>query len=256
MFPKAYLVIYHSAFEQGLAAGQSTIGDSMDPMADVGWGPGVGKWPEGPYDEENIAVQEKYPLDRGVNSLILSLRQNNIGPNGTRLDGSAGPTTNVYAECGVVWPNLMTNRHDEAMHYWGKLLKHVGEDRIVWGTSCLWFGSPQPCIQAFRTFEISQEFQQKYGYPALTTARKEKILGQNAARLQNVRKGIDIHGCHSDHVGIQALQMQRNLDEEFGPRRDMMFDVPGPRTRRDFLALRGRAHTEKVKLSGRIASRG
>jgi hypothetical protein len=256
MFPKAHLVIYHSAFEHGLAAGESTMFDNLDPMADVGWGPGVGKWPEGPYDEESMTVQEKYPLDRGVNSLIRSLRQNNIGPNGTRLDGSAGPTTHVYAECGGVWPNLMTNRHEEAMHYWGKLLKHIGEDRILWGTDCLWFGSPQPCIQAFRAFEISQEFQDKYGYPALTKARKEKILGQNAARLQNVRKGIDIHGCHSDYVGTQALQMQRDLDTEFGPRRDMMFDVPGPRTRRDFLALRNQEHGEKLKLSGRVPSRG
>ena len=52
----------------------------------------------------------------------------------------------------------MTGRHTEAMHYWGKLLKHIGEDRIVWGTDCLWFGSPQPAIEAFRCMEISQEF--------------------------------------------------------------------------------------------------
>jgi predicted TIM-barrel fold metal-dependent hydrolase len=256
MFPDAYLVIYHSAFEHGLAAGESTMADVANPTADVGWGPGVGKYPEGPYDEEDEEVQKLYPLDRGVNSLIQSLRLNNIGPNGTRLDGSAGPKTKVYAECGGVWPNLMTNRAEEGMHYWGKLLKHIGEDRIVWGTDCLWFGSPQPVIQAFRAFEISKEFQEKYGYPELTKARKEKILGQNAARLQNVRNGIDIHGCHSDYAGTAFLDLRREIDEEFGPRRDMIVNVPGPRTRREFLALRASEHQEKLKLSGRVPARG
>jgi predicted TIM-barrel fold metal-dependent hydrolase len=256
MFPEAYLVIYHSAFEHGLASGESTMADVANPMADVGWGPGVGKWPEGPYDEDDMDVQMQYPLDRGVNSLIKSLRDNNIGPNGTRLDGSGGPKWRVYAECGGVWPNLMTNRAEEAMHYWGKLLKHIGEDRIVWGTDCLWFGSPQPVIQAFRAFEISQEFQDKYGYPALTKERKEKILGQNAAKLQNVRNGINIHGCHSDYVSSAFLDMKRDIDGEFGPRRDMMRNVPGPRTRREFLALRDSEHQEKVSMSGRIPSRG
>ena len=189
MFPNAYFVIYHSAFEHGLAAGESTQPSLDDPMADVGWGPGVGQWPEGPYDESLESLGDNqptdkgtYPLNRGVNSLIKSLRDAGIGPNGTRLDGRPAPPTNVYAECGGVWPNLMTGRVEEAMHYWGKLLKYIGEDRIVWGTDCLWFGCPQPVIQAFRAFEISQEFQDKYGYPALTQARKEKILGQNAAR--------------------------------------------------------------------------
>ena len=251
MFPEAYFVIYHSAFEHGLAPGESTQPDLADPNADVGWGPGVGMWPEGPYDDQDAAIQEKYPLDRGVNSLIKSLRDNNIGPNGKPLDGS-GPTVNVYAECGGVWPNLLMGRVEEAMHYWGKLLKHLGEDRIVWGTDCLWFGSPQPVIQAFRMFEISTEFQQKYGYPALTQTAKEKILGQNAARIQAVR-GVDVRGkCHKDIVGMSAMRQKQDLDEEFGARRDMMVNVWGPRTRRDFLRLRSQEHKEKVLWSGRI----
>jgi hypothetical protein len=265
MFPDAYLVIYHSAFEHGLAAGQSTEPSDAASTGGMAWQTDCGSspmqrmggmWPEGPYDEEDKTVQAKYPLTRGVNSLIKSLRDSNIGPNGTRLDGSAGPTTNVYAECGGVWPNLLTGRVEEAMHYWGKLLKHIGEDRIVWGTDCLWFGSPQPVIQAFRCFEISQEFQDKYGYPALTPAIKEKILGQNAAKLQNVRNGINIKGCHSDYVSKSALNFKREIDEEFGTRRDMMFNVPGPRTRREFLSLAMREHREKVLNSGRIPSRG
>lgn len=135
------------------------------------------------------------------------------------------------------------------MHYWGKLLKHIGEDRIVWGTDCLWFGSPQPVIQAFRCFEISDEFQDKFGYPALTKARKEKILGKNAAALQNVN-GLGIEGCHSDIVASRDIILRRDLDLEFGPRRDMMFAIRGPRTRREFMRLTREEHREKLLHSG------
>jgi hypothetical protein len=68
----------------------------------------------------------------------------------------------------------------------GKLLKHVGEDNVVWGTDCLFYGSPQPQIQALRAFHISEELQERYGYPALTKERKEKILGLNGARLYRI----------------------------------------------------------------------
>jgi uncharacterized protein len=268
LFPSAILVVYHSAFEHGLASGESTAQDLDDPMKDYGWGPGSGMWPEGPYDEALEALGDdqptelgSYPLNRGVNSLIWSLRKAGIGPNGTRLPGASGPPTRVYAECGAVWAHLLFGRVEEAMHYWGKLLKYVGEDRILWGTDCLWFGSPQPLIEAFRAFEISEEFQNRYGYPALTPARKEKILGKNAARLQNVRllhlgaTPISENGCHSDFVSAENLKMKRELDQEFGARRDMMFAVPGPRTRREFLSLRAREHHEKLALSGRIPNR-
>jgi uncharacterized protein len=259
MFPQAHFVIYHSAFEHGLAAGGTSEPGDPATVADCGGATqrAGGQWPEGPYDEENAEVQAMYPLDRGVNSLIKALRDNNIGPNGTRLDGSEGPTTHVYAETGGVWPNLMTGRVEEAMHYWGKLLLHIGEDRIVWGTDCLWFGSPQPAIQAFRCFEISQQFQDTYGYPALTPARKAKILGLNAAKLQNIRPGVSIQGCkHSDIVPMAQLRMRRDLDGEFGPRRDMVRAVAGPRTRREFMALARAEHQEKLIWSGRAPSRG
>ena len=56
----------------------------------------------------------------------------------------------------------------EAAHALGKLLKHVGPNRVLWGTDSIWYGSPQDQIQAFRAFQISREFQDRYGYPALT----------------------------------------------------------------------------------------
>ena len=68
----------------------------------------------------------------------------------------------------------------------GKLLVAFGPDHVLWGTDSIWYGSPQDQIQAFRAFEISPELQERFGYPALTPAVKERILGGNAAELYGV----------------------------------------------------------------------
>jgi hypothetical protein len=74
----------------------------------------------------------------------------------------------------------------QAAHVLGKLLRYVGEDNVLWGTDCIFYGSPQDQIQAFRAFRISPELQERYGYPALTPLRKAKILGLNGARVYGV----------------------------------------------------------------------
>jgi hypothetical protein len=75
---------------------------------------------------------------------------------------------------------------DEAAHLLGKLLRYVGEDNVIWGTDCLFYGSPQDQIQAMRSFQISEEYQERYGYPRLTKEIKAKILGLNGAALYGV----------------------------------------------------------------------
>jgi uncharacterized protein len=91
----------------------------------------------------------------------------------------------VYAELGTTWWSLL-GRPDEAAHLLGKLLRHVGEDNVLWGTDAVFYGSPQGQIQAFRTFQISVQFQEQFGYPALTDDVKRKVLGLNALRLHDV----------------------------------------------------------------------
>ena len=93
--------------------------------------------------------------------------------------------SNVYAELGTTWFRLM-RQPDQAAHVLGKLLKYLGEDNVLWGTDSIWYGSPQPQIDAFRAFTISDEFQERYGYPALTDDVKAKILGVNGARVYDV----------------------------------------------------------------------
>ena len=121
---------------------------------------------EGPYDPST--------RDLGVNRLITSM-----------LDSGIGPNENVYAELGTTWWSLLA-RPDEAAHVLGKLLRHVGEDNVLWGTDAVFYGSPQGQIQAFRTFAISEQFQEQFGYPALTDEIKRKVLGLNALRLHDV----------------------------------------------------------------------
>ena len=121
---------------------------------------------EGPYGEGTRGV--------GVNRLIAGMIDNGVGPN-----------QNVYAELGSTWW-LLRGRPTEAAHVIGKLLVHVGEDNLLWGTDSLWYGTPQDQIESFRAFEISEEFQELYGYPALTAERKRKIFGINAARLHGL----------------------------------------------------------------------
>ena len=53
---------------------------------------------------------------------------------------------------------------------------------MLWGTDSIWYGSPQDQIQAFRTFQISNEFQERFGYPAMTSELRAKIFGLNALK--------------------------------------------------------------------------
>jgi uncharacterized protein len=68
----------------------------------------------------------------------------------------------------------------------GKLLLAVGEDRVLWGTDSVWYGPPQPLIDAFRSFTIPERLREAYGYPELTPELKQKVLGGNAARLYGI----------------------------------------------------------------------
>ena len=88
----------------------------------------------------------------------------------------------MYAELGSTWFNLARSL-DDAAHVIGKLLARLGPERILWGTDSIWYGSPQGQIDALRAFTISDEFQERFGYPVLTDETKRLILGGNAARL-------------------------------------------------------------------------
>ena len=162
---------------------------------------------EGPYDPER---------NEGIDSLVRTVVEND-------LKGG-----NVYAELGSTWRFLMRDP-DSAAHALGKMLKYIGEDNVLWGTDSIWYGSPQDQIQAFRAFQISEEFQDKYGYPALTPEIKRKILGLNALKPYRLEADVLRH-----HLGDDAVQVTR---AEYRNMADPHFRTFGPKTRREFMNL-------------------
>jgi hypothetical protein len=153
---------------------------------------------EGPYTPDA-------PTPRGVDRLLASLDRAGIPAHG-----------NVYAELGTTWFNAMRDP-TEAAHIVGKLLARLGDDRVLWGTDSIWYGSPQAQIEAFRTFEITAEFQDRYHYPELTDTVKRNIFGQNAARLYGVTAPVT-HTCNASPQALAELRAALPPPEAYGPR--------------------------------------
>ncbi|MFP4002479.1 MAG: amidohydrolase family protein [Alphaproteobacteria bacterium] len=171
-----------------------------------GFEPGV---TEGPYNPKT---------DKGVDRLIRAHQEAGF----TRNSG------NLYAELGSTWRYFMS-RPEEAAHVMGKLLKYFGDERICWGTDSLWYGSPQDQIQAFRTFQISEEFQEKFGYPPLTDEARRRIFGLNAASAY----GLDVEEIRKTESGDALEGMRKAYREKPNP----SFATFGPKNRRQFLTL-------------------
>ena len=100
---------------------------------------------------------------------------------------------------------------------------------MLWGTDSIWYGSPQDQIQAFRSFQISPEYREKYGYPEITPEIRAKVFGLNATKpykidLKEVKK-------RASHDGL--TRKRANYAEKADPH----FRTFGPKTRREFVNL-------------------
>ncbi|MDX1569223.1 MAG: amidohydrolase family protein [Xanthomonadales bacterium] len=168
-----------------------------------GWIPGQ---PEGPYDPDR---------GEGIDELIKSLEENGVGRN-----------SNVYAELGSTWRGLMRDV-DSAAHGLGKLLKHVGEDNVLWGTDSIWYGSPQDQIQAFRTFQLSPELREAHGYPEITPELRAKVFGLNALKPY----AISIDEAKRRAANDPISRGRANYAEDPDPH----YLTFGPKDRREFL---------------------
>lgn len=93
---------------------------------------------------------------------------------------------NVYCEIGSAFSTLLVTHPVMCQHLIGKNIQVYGVDRVLWGTDCVWWGSPQWLIDAFKRFQISDELCEKFGYKKLTRQDKAKIFGLNAAKIYNV----------------------------------------------------------------------
>jgi hypothetical protein len=175
---------------------------------------------EGPYNPNALI---------GIDTVLAALDRHGVQPN-----------DNVWVDVAAMWRQLLTVP-DQAAHALGKLLKRVGERRVMWGTDSIWFGSPQPQIMAMRAFEITPEYQDLYGYPALTADVKQGLFGLNAANLFD----IDVHatrcGLASDPIATNSTQAAVFRDEGA---LSSPWAARGPVTRREVIqwlgSLRGR----------------
>ena len=93
---------------------------------------------------------------------------------------------NVYPELGSAFNTTAIAHPEMCMHLMGRNIKYYGADHVIWGTDCLWWGSPQWGIDAFKRFQISDEMCEKFGYEKITREDKAKIFGLNAAEIYGV----------------------------------------------------------------------
>lgn len=138
---------------------------------------------------------------------------------------------NVYAEMGSAWAIAMQDPA-QAQHYIGKMMKYVGIDRLVWGSECVWYGCPQNQIDAFKVFRISDEYQEKYGYPEFTDQIRRKVFGLTGAKLYRV----DPNACRYKVSRSQLAFRKQLIDDRWGPRRHAI-NYPAIRTRQQYVEL-------------------
>lgn len=134
-------------------------------------------------DWKNAAGYDPTTGDFGWHNVLMGIKQRNP------------KMKNLYAEVGSFFNVLAIADPVMCQHGIGKNIKYFGADNVIWGTDCLWWGSPQWCIDAFKRFQISDEMCDKFGYKKITDSDRAKIFGLNAAGIYKVdvkakRKGL------------------------------------------------------------------
>jgi hypothetical protein len=157
----------------------------------------------------------------GIDTLLAALDRHQVPPD-----------DNVWVDLGTVWRQVLTDP-TQAAHVLGKLLRRVGPHRVLWGTDAVWYGSPQPQIAAFRAFQITTAYQDRYGYPALTDDLKRAVFGLNAAALFGVDPAATRCALTADPLTSNQPLVRQLSAEGVLP---SPWRANGPTTRRQVLA--------------------
>jgi uncharacterized protein len=128
----------------------------------------------GPNEPEYAASVDPVTGDFAWHNILMDIKKRNPKMN------------NVYPEIGSFFNVLAIADPKQCMHGIAKNIKTYGADHVIWGTDCLWWGSPQWSIEAFKRFQITDEFCEKFGYAKISKEDKHKIFGHNAARIYGV----------------------------------------------------------------------
>lgn len=93
---------------------------------------------------------------------------------------------NVYPCLSLLFPWSFTSPRKFGKII-GEALRFVGPDRIIWGTDFAGFGvQVRTAVLGMRDYQIPEDLQQDYGYPAITDDDRRKIFGENLARLMGI----------------------------------------------------------------------
>lgn len=126
---------------------------------------------------------------------------------------------NVYPEIGSSFGTLAIDNPEACQHLIGKNVKLYGADHVVWGTDCLWWGSPQWVIDAFKRFQITDEMVEKFGYQKLSKEDKAKIFGLNAAKIY----GVDVEQQRKNIPRDSLTKLQEMYKQGGGKRENAAY---------------------------------
>lgn len=141
--------------------------------------------------------------DFGWHADLMAIKERNPGMN------------NVYPEIGSSFGVLALAHPQMCQHLIGKNIQKYGVDHVIWGTDCLWWGSPQWVIELFKRFQISDELCDKFGYSKVTKEDKAKIFGLNAAKLYKLDVDAKLNPIPADE-----LENLKTAYQESGGERD------------------------------------
>lgn len=107
-------------------------------------------------------------------------------PYGDVLNMVALGHPNVYICMSLLVPWAITAPRKFA-HLLGEAMRFVGPDRITWGTDYAGYGiQVANAVRGLAEFQIPEDMQAAYGYPALTEEDKAKMFGGNLGRLLGI----------------------------------------------------------------------
>ncbi len=117
---------------------------------------------------------------------------------------------NIYFELGSTFQQLSMSNPTRCLHMLGQMIQVAGADHILWGTDCIWGGSPQSQIERMRRLRMTDELAEKFKYPQLTDEVKNQILGLNAARLLNVDVKAQRNAIKTDKLTMIREEYRQN----------------------------------------------
>lgn len=121
-----------------------------------------------------------------------------------RMQKENPDVTNVYPELGAVFGHSVVTHPEICGHLLGQIIDGFGADHVIWGTDCIWWGSPQWLIEAFRRYQMPASLQENFGYAEITAADREIIFGRNLAGLY----GVDVEAARTTIPDDSLSQMK------------------------------------------------